>query len=128
MVLFPLSTQKMNENNEYTSEFDKIFQNVPKYEKAQTSATGVVRPDGAAEYEYPTRNEHQSSIAEHKSEEQTISFEEFEKRRPPAGRSIEDWEQHSDEEGDPFWFNTHTEESSWYPPIGWEDYCKKKSS
>ncbi len=41
--------------------------------------------------------------------------------------NLSDWEQFSDDEGDPYWHNASTDASSWFPPPGWEDHLAKKA-
>jgi hypothetical protein len=40
---------------------------------------------------------------------------------------LSDWEQFSDDEGDPYWHNCSTDDSSWFPPPGWEEHLSKRS-
>lgn len=40
--------------------------------------------------------------------------------------ALSDWEQFSDDEGDPYWHNNALDASSWFPPPGWAEHLAKR--
>lgn len=42
--------------------------------------------------------------------------------------NLSDWEQFSDDEGDPYWHNATLDASSWFPPPGWEAHLASRAA